>query len=35
MLNNIQSQEILGDGDSQKKIACLIPKKIFLKYLVT
>lgn len=35
MINNIKSQKILGEGDSQKKIACLIPIGIFKKYVVT
>ena len=34
LLNNIRSQEILGDGDSQKKIACLVPIDLFKKYLI-
>jgi hypothetical protein len=34
LLNNIRSQEILGDGDSQKKIACLVPVDLFKKYLI-
>lgn len=33
MVNNVPSQDILGDGDSQKKRACLIPIDLFKKYL--
>ena len=35
MINNIKSQSILGEGDTQKKTACLIPINLFKKYLVT
>lgn len=34
LINNIRSQEIIGDGDTEIKIACLIPRKIFKKYTV-
>lgn len=34
LINNIQSQKILGEGDSVKKIACLIPYRLFKNYLV-
>ena len=34
MLNNIQSQAITGRGDSQSKIACLIPNQLFKKYTI-
>tara|TARA_B110000285_G_scaffold75087_1_gene86436 strand:- start:352 stop:783 length:432 start_codon:yes stop_codon:yes gene_type:complete len=34
MINNIRSQSILGSGDDQKKIACLIPIDIFRKYTI-
>ena len=34
LINNINSQKITGDGDTQAKIACLIPIKLFKKYTV-
>nr|BAR25687.1 hypothetical protein [uncultured Mediterranean phage uvMED]BAR25730.1 hypothetical protein [uncultured Mediterranean phage uvMED] len=34
LINNIRSQKITGDGDTQAKIACLIPIKLFKKYTV-
>jgi hypothetical protein len=34
ILNNIRSQKILGEGDSEKKLACLIPINIFKRYIV-
>ena len=34
MINNIRSQSILGSGDDQEKIACLIPIDIFRKYTI-
>jgi hypothetical protein len=34
ILNNIRSQKILGDGDSEKKLACLIPINIFKRYII-
>jgi len=34
ILNNIQSQKILGNGDDQEKVACLIPLKLFKKYII-
>tara|TARA_B100001287_G_scaffold37936_1_gene27218 strand:+ start:652 stop:1101 length:450 start_codon:yes stop_codon:yes gene_type:complete len=34
LLNNINSQKIIGDGDTAEKIACLIPEKLFKKYLI-
>ncbi len=34
MINNIRSQEILGNGDDQKKIACLIPIELFKRYII-
>tara|TARA_X000001316_G_scaffold12183_1_gene6117 strand:+ start:1644 stop:2099 length:456 start_codon:yes stop_codon:yes gene_type:complete len=33
ILNNIRCQDILGDGDSQVKKACLIPKELFKDYV--
>jgi hypothetical protein len=33
ILNNIKCQEILGDGDTQVKMACLIPIDIFKDYV--
>ena len=32
MVNNINSRELLGFGDSETKIACLIPINIFKRY---
>jgi len=34
MINNIKSKEILGSGDTQKKIACLIPIELFKQYTI-
>jgi hypothetical protein len=34
MINNIKSQSILGRGDDQEKIACLIPIDIFKRYTI-
>lgn len=34
IINNIKSQPILGNGDDQKKIACLVPLKTFKKYII-
>ena len=34
ILNNIRSQKILGEGDSEKKLACLIPINIFKRYII-
>ena len=34
ILINIQSQKILGNGDDQEKIACLIPIKLFKRYII-
>jgi hypothetical protein len=34
MINNIKSQSILGKGDDQEKIACLVPVDIFKKYTI-
>ena len=32
LLNNIKSQKILGDGDANEKVACLIPYDLFKQY---
>jgi hypothetical protein len=34
MINNIESRDIVGNGDDQKKIACLIPLQLFKKYII-
>jgi len=34
LLNNIKVQDVLGDGDSQTKKACLIPINLFKKYVI-
>ncbi len=34
MINNIESRDIIGNGDDQKKIACLIPLQLFKKYII-
>lgn len=34
MINNIKSQSILGMGDDQEKIACLVPIDIFKRYTI-
>lgn len=34
LLNNIKVQDILGDGDDQTKKACLVPIKLFKKYII-
>jgi hypothetical protein len=33
ILHNIRCQDILGDGDSQVKLACLIPIELFKDYV--
>ncbi len=34
MVNNIESIDILGDGDDELKRACLIPINLFKQYLI-
>ena len=34
ILNNIRCQDILGDGDTQVKLACLIPIELFKDYII-
>jgi len=34
LLNNIRVQDLLGEGDSQTKKACLIPISLFKKYVI-
>ena len=34
ILNNIRCQDILGDGDTQVKSACLIPIELFKDYVI-
>jgi hypothetical protein len=34
MINNIQSIDILGEGDAEPKRACLVPINLFREYLL-